>query len=428
MTSLPTPVRVTDAEIEPNISERTGARPGAGRERVRWVAVGLMAVALAASPGYVLRPHIGPLPTTVLELLLLAAIPVGLYAYWRDLPLANPYLLPGLLLLAAATLDTIFTPDRRAAIGLWKAYFIEPMLAGLVVAAMARSRSRARALLAGLAVGGTVSAALNIVAAVRALADHTFNLAHPAVAIYPYANAVPLFLEPLLAFALALAFFSDDRRERVLAAAFAGVAAVAIGLSFSRAGWLALIALVLLVALFSRWRWFLVGLSGLLAAALVAGSRRVRERILVELNPTSPDNTLLTRLSLWKSTLNMLRHQPIFGSGLAGFQTSILRYKDPNYHEDLVYPHNLLLNFWSETGLLGLAAFLWLAVQALRTARRGLSALGWPRAMSIGALGMILTIFVHGLVDAPYFKNDLAVTFWALLGLQLGSLGSRLSR
>jgi O-antigen ligase len=124
----------------------------------------------------------------------------------------------------------------------------------------------------------------------------------------------------------------------------------------------------------------------------------------------------------------MLRHQPIFGSGLAGFQTSILRYKDPNYHEDLVYPHNLLLNFWSETGLLGLAAFLWLAVQALRTAWRGLSVVGWPRAMAIGALGMILTVFVHGLVDAPYFKNDLAVTFWALLGLQFGSLASRLSR
>jgi O-antigen ligase len=302
------------------------------------------------------------------------------------------------------------------------------MAVGLVVAAMAQNRSRARVLLAGLAAGGSVSAALNIVAAVRALLDHSFNLAHPAVAIYSYANALPLFLEPLLAFALALAFFSDDRRERIIAAAFAVLAAAAIGLSFSRAGWLALIALVLLVALFSRWRWWLVGVSGLLAVLLVAVSRRVRERILVELNPSSPDNTLLTRLSLWKSTLKMLRHQPIFGSGLAGFQTSILRYKDPNYHEDLVYPHNLLLNFWSETGLLGLAAFLWLAVQALRTAWRGLSVVGWPRAMAIGALGMILTIFVHGLVDAPYFKNDLAVTFWALLGLQFGSLASRLSR
>jgi putative inorganic carbon (hco3(-)) transporter len=428
MTSLPTPLQVADSESEPNVSERAVARPGSRREWVRRVAVGLMALALACSPAYVLRPHVGPVPTTVLELLLLVAIPVGLYAYWGELPWANPYLLPGLLLLAAATLDTIFTPDRRAAIGLWKAYFVEPMLAGLVVAAMARNRSRARVLLLGLAAGGSVSAVLNILAAVTALLDHTFNLAHPAVAIYPYANALPLFLEPLLAFALALAFFSEDRRERILAAAFAALAAAAIGLSFSRAGWLALIALVLLVALFTRWRWWLVAISGLLAAVLVAVSRRVRERILVELNPTSPDNTLLTRLSLWKSTLNMLQHQPLFGSGLAGFQTSILRYKDPNYHEDLVYPHNLLLNFWSETGLLGLAAFLWLAVQALRTARRGLAAGGWPRAMAIGAFGMILTMFVHGLVDAPYFKNDLAVTFWALLGLQLGSLPARSSR
>src|SRR5438132_6541361 len=189
MTSLPTPLPVTDAEIEPNVSERTGARPGSGRERVRWVAVGLMALALAASPAYVVRPHIGPLPTTVLELLLLVAIPVGLYAFWRELPLANPYLLPGLLLLAAATLDTIFTPDRRAAVGLWKAYFVEPMLVGLVVAAMARSQSLARLLLAGLAAAGSVIAIANILVAIYALLTHSFSLVTPPVVLYTSATA-----------------------------------------------------------------------------------------------------------------------------------------------------------------------------------------------------------------------------------------------
>src|ERR1700716_112666 len=99
MTSLPTPLQAADSESESNGSERTVARPGSRRESVRRVAVGLMALALACSPAYVLRPHIGPVPTTVLELLLLVAIPVGLYAYWRELPWASPYLLPGLLLL-----------------------------------------------------------------------------------------------------------------------------------------------------------------------------------------------------------------------------------------------------------------------------------------------------------------------------------------
>ncbi len=31
---------------------------------------------------------------------------------------------------------------------------------------------------------------------------------------------------------------------------------------------------------------------------------------------------------------------------------------------------------------------------------------------------------VHGLADVPYFKNDQALAFWAILGLQLGSARS----
>src|SRR5207302_5844362 len=95
---------------------------------------------------------------------------------------------------------------------------------------------------------------------------------------------------------------------------------------------------------------------------------------------------------------------------------------DPGYHEDLIYPHNLLLNFWSETGILGLLAFIWLAVQVVRTALRGLRADPWARMMAIGALGMILSFLSHGLVDAPYFKNDQALAFWALLAIQYASL------
>ncbi|MEP7106304.1 MAG: O-antigen ligase family protein, partial [Chloroflexota bacterium] len=319
-----------------------------------------MAVALAASPAYVIRPQLGPLPTTALELLLVPGIVLGLYAFWEDIPWRNPFTWPALLLLAAATLATVFTPDHRAALGLWKAYFVEPALAGLVVAAMARSRARALLLLAGLAVAGAVVSILNIGDDLRALATHTYDRVTPPVVIYNSANAIPLYLEPLLAFGLAFALYADNRRHRVAAALLVALFAAADLLSNSRLGWITLIAICAAVAFFHRYRWRVYGAAALAAVIAFAASGSVRHRLLVEFEPNSTENTLALRAALWKSTLDMLAHQPLFGGGLAGFKQSIEPYRDPSYHEDLIYPHNLVLNLWTETGLLGLAAFVWL--------------------------------------------------------------------
>lgn len=392
--------------------------------RLQPVGTVLMAVALALSPAYVVRPHVGPVPTTVLEIALVVAVLTGLYTFWNELPWRNAYTLPVLVLMAAATIDTVVSPDHRAAAGIWKAYFVEPAAAGLVIAAIAAQRDRARLLLAGLGVAGTVVALVNIAVAGNALlVTHRFNVVTPPVAIYDTANAVALYLEPLVAFALAIVFLSQQRLDRTLATAFAVVAALAIFLSYSRGGWVTLAALVIFTGLFTRWRGWLAAAVVALGAALFAGSHRVRQRVLVEFDLHSKNNTIGTRVPLWKSALAMLRHHPIFGGGLSGFKQSVQPYRDPAYHENLIYPHNLVLNFWTETGLLGLAAFIWLLVQMVRVAVRGLRlSQPWPRAMAVGLMGVVVAFLLHGMVDVPYFKNDLALAYWALLGIQLGSL------
>src|SRR5262249_27906670 len=399
---------------EPGRLARAPAGGGAVGGGAPQIARGWVARAPAPTPAYVERPHLGPLPTTLLEILLVIAVAVGLYAFRDELPWRSPYLWPAALLLVAASIDTVVAPDRRAAAGLWKAYFVEPMLAGLVVASIARNRARARLLLGGLAVSGTYVAVLNSARVASAIAHHTFNVVTPPVPIFNSANAVPPYLEPLVAFALAIVFFSDDHRERVVAASFTALAAVAIFLSYSRAGWATLATLVLFAALFSRWRWQAVVGTVSVSGLLFAASGTVRRRVLVEFDPSSSQNTIGLRMSLWKSSLNMLTHKPLFGGGLSGFKASILPYKDPGYHEDLIYPHNVFLNFWSETGLLGLIAFLWLIVQVVRTAIRGLASGPWPRAMAIGLLGMAGSFCLHRLVGLPYFQNHQAPAVFAL--------------
>ena len=81
----------------------------------------LLALAFAAAPAYVVRFHVGPLPTTLLEVLLLLGIAAGLVALRGRLPWRTPYTLPGLLLLAAATVGILVSPNRSEALGAWRA-------------------------------------------------------------------------------------------------------------------------------------------------------------------------------------------------------------------------------------------------------------------------------------------------------------------
>ena len=379
-----------------------------------------MAVALALAPAYTVRFHFGPLPSTLLEVVLVLAIAAGLLAYRAEIPWRNPFTWAALLFLLGATLDVWFTQgERRAAAGLWKAYFVEPMLAGLVIAAMAPERWRR--LLLALGVGALVPALLNIAVEGSALASHTFNETTPQVALYNSANAIPLFLEPLAAFALAFALHAPAARDRAVAAVLFAVYAVAILLSYSRLGWITLGALTVFVAAFHRLRWAALGAAVLLAGALFAASSSARERILVEFQQ-SDRNTLLLRSSLWRATMDMLRDHPLFGGGLSGFKAAITPYAQrAGYQEDLIYPHNLLLNAWTETGLLGLLGFAWTLVQALRLGLRRLAGDPLRRTLGIGLLAMLLTFLVHGLGDVPYFKNDQALAFWALLAVALGA-------
>jgi O-antigen ligase len=115
----------------------------------------------------------------------------------------------------------------------------------------------------------------------------------------------------------------------------------------------------------------------------------------------------------------MLEQHPIFGAGLAGFPQR-MALAVPRFKLTVIYPHDILLNFWSETGLLGLVSFAVITFVVARVAWKGWRA-GPPewRPIQLGVLLAMAAVLVHGLVDVPYFKNDLALEFWVLVALAL---------
>jgi len=372
-------------------------------------------------PWYTVRWHYGPLPTTLLETGILLTVVLFVVESWRHQLMPawrTSFTLPALLFIVAGAISVLVAPDHRAALGLYRAYILEPIAFFVVLISILRSWSQARLILAGLAISGIVVSIPNGFVVLQAIRHHTLNVAvAPPVAIYQTANAVALFVVPLIAVAAALAVYAADPRDRWGSVAFLVIAVPAALLSFSRGGYLALVVIAILLAASHRARVWLLPVILVLIAA-VSRIPPIASRLGHEVDLADPNNSLQERFRLWGATFRMLKDHPIFGSGLSGFKQTIDAYRSGVYREDLIYPHNIVLNFWTETGLLGLAAFAWLFVQVLRVAwigwRKG--AAEW-RPLQLGILLALVGILVHGLVDVPYLKNDLSLEFWVLLAL-----------
>lgn len=382
-------------------------------------------LAAVLSFAYILRGEVLHVPFTALELCLLAVLVAYLVEkiYHHEAfpdPRRMPYFWPLVLLLVAATISVAVAPDKRAAAGIWKAYFVEPALVAMVLWDVLRTPDQVQKILAAFLTGGIIVSVFELLGFVYALGIHRPQLvADPVVVLYNTANATGLLLGPLLAIAGALILFGD-RSQRFRGAFFALFAFPAFILSFSRGAWLGLFLAALVLVWQHRQRLVLGGalVAGVVVAVLIPP---IRSRIKTQFNPSDPGNSLVTRVHLWRATLQMqsnLRHV-VFGTGLAGFKNDIQPYKGfTGYNENLIYPHNIFLNFWTETGLLGLAAICWLGIAWTQNCWSRLRPPGPQRVYFIALAAASVTILVHGMLDVPFFKNDLAFLTLALVGIQ----------
>jgi putative inorganic carbon (HCO3(-)) transporter len=381
----------------------------------------LAALTCALTPAYTLRWHIGFYPTTVLEAAILLTVVAFAYDSWRRgvMPtLQSPFTVPAAIFIVACAISVVVAPDRRAALGIYRAYIVEPIAFFFVLGNVVRTSRQAYLVLAGLAAAGVVVGIANSAVVLDAIAHHTLNPAVVApVVIYTNPNDVALFLVPLIAIGGSMFLYSEEGWQRLVIAALLVIASVATLLSFSRGGYLALAAVALGLALSHRRRWRLLGAAAVVGVILIL-IPPITHRIAVELDFSNGSNTLVGRFELWRVSLQMLEQHLIFGAGLSGFAQTIAPYWNPTHIDRFIYPHNIVLTFWSETGLLGLVSFAWIMLTGFRQSWIGwrTAAAGW-RPIELGIVLALVAVVVHGLVDVPYFKNDLALEFWALLGL-----------
>ena len=208
------------------------------------------------------------------------------------------------------------------------------------------------------------------------------------------------------------------------------VMAVGIAFSQSRAGWVATVACLALVAfwrrrmsgqLMGRMVLLLLILGG--AGAVVLNTDVGWRRFSASFKPEGggdlklADPTLGGRIFMWKGTLQMVQENPVFGSGPGSWQWFYQLRRDPSQgHPE--FTHNDYLNLLSDYGVVGGILIAWLVAAFFRHAwvltRKG--APDEQRAFAIGAVAAVGAILVHSWFDFNLHIPANAVLVAAVLG------------
>jgi len=126
------------------------------------------------------------------------------------------------------------------------------------------------------------------------------------------------------------------------------------------------------------------------------------------------------RLNLWISAWRMWLDHFWLGVGPDNFLYAYrsfyilpVAWKEPN----LSHPHNVLFEFATRLGLLGVIAGGGLIAGFIRNIALGLRRRDLWRPVYIGAAGMLAAMLAHGLVDQSFFLIELAFPFMVLAGV-----------
>jgi putative inorganic carbon (HCO3(-)) transporter len=361
-------------------------------------------------PTYVIRFTVGGLPTTALEILFWILFAGWMFKREKRFVDIQGWRLLMLLWLTVATVEAFVSPDLHAAAGVWKAYFIEPVMFFILandVLRAAEDRAKVAIALAWTAI--LLGAITTYQYFTHFAVPDPWNLPgqYRATAFYGFPNATGLFLAPLIplfAWLSGQCAVGETKNRRRLILFLAAIVAsfVAIVMVQSKGAAIGATAGLIVLGLVNAKirKPLILGLAALAVIVAIIPVTRNLAVNTVTLNGWSGR----VRKVMWSETWNMFKDHAILGAGISGYPIVFDKYHEARYLEIFQYPHDIFLNFWSELGLAGVALLLWTLWLVFKSKQ-------WP------LIAVFTAIVVHGLVDVPYFKNDLSILWWLLLAL-----------
>ncbi|MBI2037383.1 MAG: O-antigen ligase family protein [Candidatus Magasanikbacteria bacterium] len=308
---------------------------------------------------------------------------------------------------------SIFVSDMPIpSLGEWRAYFLEPMIFFLILVGRQISIYNLNSALAI----STLSISLYAVAQKFtgwgiATPEWVAESTRRVTAFYSSPNAVGLYLAPVAMILLFIIYKMRGNRNRNfwLASMICLLSLAALIFTKSQGAWIGLGAGLLVFLFFIGYKKIVAGLA-IAGVIFSLAAPSMRQAVLFQ------DQANQNRLRLWGYSWTFLKQSPnnfVLGTGVRQFFRKVQKpYYDKMIMERLIYPHNIFLNFWTEIGLLGMLAAVIILGYAFYLSNKIRQA---DKIMGAGLMAALTVLVVHGLVDVPYFKNDLAFLFWILI-------------
>jgi len=254
-----------------------------------------------------------------------------------------------------------------------------------------------------------------------------------------YANiAGPFFVEHCIyaafitiTFAFLLAYYLDMASSplRNALGALTGLFALAIVLTFVRAAWISIVAMLLYYLYQFRHRRSSVDLILAMIALLLLGAATITftdfGRLFLQRIDTITDLQYVAnydRLDRWYAAIAMWKDHPYFGAGWGAYPDAYYSYQQfPNAYSSHIRmgAHNLYLEMLAETGLAGLILFALIIFtffqQAIYYQNRVKSR--FLRIFIIGMQGAMITYLIHAFLNNLGPSDKIGLTFWFLLGM-----------
>jgi putative inorganic carbon (HCO3(-)) transporter len=238
-----------------------------------------------------------------------------------------------------------------------------------------------------------------------------YPLPHPNIAGYLFAMTLPL--------CLAIAV-GETGRMRIVSLLSGAGQLLALILTYSRGSWLGWLASIFSFGvMLKRWReiWIILTVVGILLSLATPLQQR-----LFSLASPQTDFSINERMQSMADGLKLGLEHPVLGVGYGrGSLRAGLKEQHRNAgteYTHIAHTHNMYIELFAQTGLLGLGAFLWLLCH---TFSKTLDAAGRledsARVFQLGIAAAWIAFVVTGLGDVPFYHHEIRILFFTLLAL-----------